>query len=121
MLEGRAADARAAADDALARAQDLEGTAVFVAALHRQRGWSFLQSGDADAAREAFAESLAVARSGGENYGLISNEYEVALTLDALARAERLAGNDPGGHEAERDAILTRLGVVRLSQPPVAG
>ena len=63
--------------------------------------------------------SLATARRGGENYGLISNEYEVALTLDALSRVERLAGNDVGGLEAERDAITARLGVVRLPRPPL--
>jgi hypothetical protein len=50
---------------------------------------------------------------------LISNEYEIALTLDALSRIERQAGNDVAGLEAERDAITTRLGVVRLPRPPL--
>jgi len=50
---------------------------------------------------------------------LISNEYEVALTLDALSRVERLAGVEVGGLEAERDAITARLGVVRLPRPPL--
>ena len=85
--------------------ETVDGTSVLAAALHRQRGFGLAQTGDLSAARVAFEESLATARRGGENYGLISNEYEVALTLDALSRVERLAGNDVGGLEAERDAI----------------
>jgi hypothetical protein len=77
-----------------------------------------VQAGDREGARAAFAESLETARARGENYGLISNDYEVALTLDALARLERLEGNDAGRLEGERDETLTRLGVVRLPEPP---
>jgi hypothetical protein len=77
-----------------------------------------LQLDDRAGARAAFEASLATARAGGENYGLISNDYEVALTLDALARLERADGTD-AALESERDAILTRLGVVRLPQIPV--
>jgi class 3 adenylate cyclase/tetratricopeptide (TPR) repeat protein len=119
VLERRPAEALTAAAEALAIAETVSGAAVIVAALHRHRGWAFAQTGDFAAAREALGESLETARSGGENYGLISNDYEVALTLDALARVERLAGNEVGGLEAERDAITARLGVVRLPQPPI--
>jgi class 3 adenylate cyclase/tetratricopeptide (TPR) repeat protein len=118
-LEGRGADVVTAAADALERAETVGGASVLVAALHRLRGFGLVQMGDAGAGRVAFAESLATARLKGENYGLISNEYEIALTLDALSRVERQAGNDVGGLEAERDAITARLGVVRLPQPPL--
>ena len=83
-LEGRGADVVIAAADALERAESVAGAAVLAAALHRQRGFALAQTGDIGAGRVAFEESLATARRGGENYGLISNEYEIALTLDAL-------------------------------------
>jgi class 3 adenylate cyclase/tetratricopeptide (TPR) repeat protein len=118
-LEGRGEDAITAAADALSRADTVAGASVLAAALHRLRGFGLTQTGDPGAGRVAFEESLATARRGGENYGLISNEYEIALTLDALSRVERLAGNDVGGLDAERDAITARLGVVRLPQPPL--
>jgi tetratricopeptide (TPR) repeat protein len=120
VLEGTPDEALRIAKRALADAEDVAGVSVLVAALHRHRGWALAQSGRREEARAAFAESLATARAGGENYGLISNDYEVALTLDALARLERLEGNDAGGLEAERDETLTRLGVVRLPEPPAA-
>ena len=118
-LEGMGADVVTAATEALERAGAATGTSVLAAALHRQRGFGLAQTGDLNAARVEFEMSLATARSGGENYGLISNEYEVALTLDALSRVERLAGVDVGGLETERDAITARLGVVRLPRPPL--
>jgi class 3 adenylate cyclase/tetratricopeptide (TPR) repeat protein len=118
-LEGRGVDVVTAAADALDRAERVAGASVLEAALHRQRGFGLAQIGDVGASRVAFVESLATARRGGENYGLISNEYEIALTLDALSRIERQAGNDVAGLEAERDAITTRLGVVRLPRPPL--
>jgi class 3 adenylate cyclase/tetratricopeptide (TPR) repeat protein len=120
VLEGRPDEALAAAARALAAADDVAGASVLVAALHRLRGWALVQSGDRDGARAAYAQSLETARARGENYGLISNDYEVALTLDGLARLERLDGNDAGGLEAERDETLSRLGVARLPEPPIA-
>jgi hypothetical protein len=51
---------------------------------------------------------------------MISTDYVGALPLPARARVERLEGNDAGGLEAERDAILARLDVVRLPQPPLS-
>ena len=119
VLEGRSTEALEAAIAALAAAEPLSGASVIVAALHRQRGWALAQAGDLAAARAAFRESLETASGGGENYGLISNDYEVALTLDALSRVERLAGITSATHDAERDQILARLDVVRLPQPPL--
>jgi tetratricopeptide (TPR) repeat protein len=120
VLEGRPAEALPAAERALADADGVAGASVLIAALHRHRGSALVQAGDREGARAAFAESLETARARGENYGLISNDYEVALTLDALARLERLEGNDAGRLEGERDETLTRLGVVRLPEPPAA-
>jgi tetratricopeptide (TPR) repeat protein len=119
VLEGRSTDALEAAIAALAIAEPMSGASVIVAALHRQRGWAFAQAGDLAEARAAFRESLETASGGGENYALISNDYEVALTLDALSRVERLAGITSAVHDVERDQILARLDVVRLPQPPL--
>jgi class 3 adenylate cyclase/tetratricopeptide (TPR) repeat protein len=120
VLEGKPEEALRAAARALGDAGDVAGATVLAAALHRHRGWALLQSGDRAGARAAFEASLETARARGENYGLISNDYEVALTLDALARLERLEANDAGELEAERDETLRRLGVVRLPEPPAA-
>ena len=118
VLEGKPEEALRLAARALGDAEDVAGATVLAAALHRHRGWALIQSGDRDGARAAFEASLETARARGENYGLISNDYEVALTLDALARLERLEANDAGRLEAERDETLKRLGVVRLPEPP---
>jgi tetratricopeptide (TPR) repeat protein len=120
VLEGRSAEALTAVDAALAAADSVSGASGIVAALHRHRGWAHAQLRDLEASRAAFAASLEAAREPGENYGLVSNEYEVALTLDALVRLERHAGTDVAGLEAERDEILARLGVVGLPAPPLA-
>jgi tetratricopeptide (TPR) repeat protein len=114
VLERRSAEALAAADASLDVADSVPGASGLVAALHRHRGWAHAQLGDLEAARASFAASLEAARTPGENYGLVSNEYEVALTLDALVRLKLVAGL-----EAERDEILARLGVVRLPVPPL--
>jgi tetratricopeptide (TPR) repeat protein len=119
VLEGRSAEALAGAAASLAIAEHLSGASVIVAALHRQRGWAFAQSGEMGAAESAFRASLKTANAGGENYGLISNDYEIALTLDALSRVERLAGIDSAARELDRDVILKRLNVVRLPEPPL--
>jgi tetratricopeptide (TPR) repeat protein len=121
VLEGKPEEALRVAASALGDAEDVAGATVLAAALHRHSGWALVQSGDRNGARATFGASLETARARGENYGLISNDYEVALTLDALARLERLEENDAGGLEAERDETLTRLGVVRLPDPPAAG
>jgi class 3 adenylate cyclase/tetratricopeptide (TPR) repeat protein len=79
-----------------------------LALLHRAAGIAQWRLGDTRAARRELDLALDAARAGGE-------DYEVALALDALSALECLDGEQT----AERDAILTRLGVVRL--PPLAG
>ena len=120
VLERRPAEALAAADASLDAALAVSGASGIVAALHRHRGWAHAQLGDFEAARAALVASLETTRAPGENYGLVSNEYEAALTLDALVRLELHAGEETAALEAERDEILARLGVVRLPAPPLA-
>jgi class 3 adenylate cyclase/tetratricopeptide (TPR) repeat protein len=85
------------------------------ALLHRVRGFAFAQLDDLSAAEDALEASLAQARSQAE-------EYEVAVTLDALKALSALTGRaEPPERAGERDAILARLDVVRLPDPPLSG
>jgi class 3 adenylate cyclase/tetratricopeptide (TPR) repeat protein len=84
------------------------------ALLHRVRGLAFAQLDDLAAAEDALEASLAEARTQAE-------EYEIAVTLDALKALSVLTGRDePHARGAERDAILARLDVERLPDPPLS-
>jgi tetratricopeptide (TPR) repeat protein len=84
------------------------------ALLHRVRGFAFAQLDDLAAAEDALEASLAQARAQAE-------EYEVAVTLDALkALSVRTGRDEPHPRGAERDAILARLDVERLPDPPLS-
>ena len=109
LLVGEDERARALALDAVARARAAGARNVHLPMLRRALGSVLVQGGDPDGARRAFEESL---RAGSER----SARYEVALTLDALARLERAEGAHPEALEAERDEIRAALGVV--SPPP---
>jgi hypothetical protein len=83
------------------------------ALLHRVRGFAFAQLDDLAAAEDALEASLAEARAQAE-------EYEVAVTLDALKALSVLTGRpEPDERTEERDAILARLAVERLPAPPL--
>jgi class 3 adenylate cyclase/tetratricopeptide (TPR) repeat protein len=84
------------------------------ALLHRVRAFAFAQVGDLAAAEDALEASLAEARAQAE-------EYEIGVTLDALAALSALTGRaEAAGRIRERDAILARLDVERLPDPPLA-
>jgi hypothetical protein len=84
------------------------------ALLHRVRAFAFAQLGDLAAAEDALEASLAQARAQAE-------EYEVAVTLDALKALSVLTGRaEPWQRAGERDAILARLDVQRLPDPPLS-
>lgn len=119
VLEQAGAEALPLAAEALKRAETMSGVSVVVANLHRLRGWAHMQVGDLEAAREALEQSLHIARLKDENFGIMSADFEVALTLGALARLHSLTGEPAGELEAERDAILERLGVLKVHEPPL--
>jgi class 3 adenylate cyclase/tetratricopeptide (TPR) repeat protein len=121
VLEQKADQALTLAAEALHRAEGTAGVSVLVATLHRLRGWAFMQLGDLDSAQQALEESLRLARLEDENFGIRSADYEVALTLGAVARLRTLCGEAAAEAEAERDAIFGRLGVVSVAEPSLRG
>src|SRR5262249_20771766 len=112
VVEGSAEDALQSAERTLERAPDSDGIFPLRPTLHRMRGIALLQLGRLDEARAALDESIESARKAGA-------EYEVALALDALAALGRLEGRDTETVERERNAILTRLGVVATPEVPL--
>jgi class 3 adenylate cyclase/tetratricopeptide (TPR) repeat protein len=119
VLQGSVEEARRRVEEALREAEEMAGVSVVVSNLHRLLGWTHLQAGEPDAAREALERSLHLARLEDENFGIRSADYEVALTLGAFVRLRAAAGEPADELEAERDAIFARLGVVKVPEPPL--
>jgi tetratricopeptide (TPR) repeat protein len=108
VLEGRYAEAREVVDATLDGAQDEPGA---TAALERLAGYAIVQARQpGDEARAHLERSLAVARA-------LGADYEIALTLRALADT-KLAG-DVDAARRESEELLERLGVVSLTTPPL--
>jgi class 3 adenylate cyclase/tetratricopeptide (TPR) repeat protein len=107
-----------AADAALARST-ADGASMQTAMLQRLRGWALLQAGELAAAREAMEASIGIVRSDVANPSAESVDYELALSLDAVARVRGLLGERSEELEAERDTITRRLDVTALPQPPL--
>src|SRR5579864_8736818 len=105
--------------DEVERTVTTPGVDVFAAMLHRLRGWAYMQLRDLESARGAFDESLRLARVEGENVGMRSADYEIALTLDALDQLGELVGDPAVDLERERDALMAKLSVLKLSRPPL--
>ncbi len=80
--------------------------------LRRVRGYAYVQQGDDDRALTDFQEGLGLAR--GRNA-----RYEVALTLDAIARAsERQCAPDVASRQ-QADELLSSLGVILVPTVPL--
>jgi class 3 adenylate cyclase/tetratricopeptide (TPR) repeat protein len=119
VLQGASADGRAHVEGALREAEQMAGVSVIVANLHRLLGWTHLQAGELDAAREALDRSLHLARLEDENFGIRSADYEVALTLAAQVRLGAVTGEPTDKLVTERDTIFARLGVLKVPEPPL--
>jgi tetratricopeptide (TPR) repeat protein len=107
VLERRPDEAVALADEVLTTTEESESGATLRALLHRVRAYALAQQGDALCMAEALRWSLDVAREAEET-------YEVALTLEAMAR---LQGDEDAA--AESRGLLARLGVVSTPEVPV--
>jgi hypothetical protein len=77
--------------------------------VFRVAGYARLQAGDREEAEALLNESRTCAASAG-------SDYELALTLAALVRAEAADG---GALQAESSRILAGLGVEQLPEVPV--
>jgi class 3 adenylate cyclase/tetratricopeptide (TPR) repeat protein len=119
VFSGSSTEALELAQDALERAAHIVGVSVTAAYIHRLRGWAFMQTGDLDAARGAFEESLRRAQIEEENYASRNPQYEVGLTLGALVRLYESTGENADSARAEQAAILEGLGVVHVPEPPL--
>jgi hypothetical protein len=115
LFQGRAGPVLELAGEALQRGKAMGGAGAQMAMLHRLRGYAHIQLRDLTSARDALEESLEVGRAR-------QADFEVALTLRALADLERLEGGDSAARlEAQCQAILNRLGVVSLPAIPLPG
>ena len=77
--------------------------------LYRLRGYALMRQGEWKTASACIDESLRLARS-------ISAQYEVALSLQALASLAHATGDDPAPYLDECVPILERLGVTSMSR-----
>jgi tetratricopeptide (TPR) repeat protein len=112
MLQGEPDAALALWTEALETARSLEGAFDVMALLQRVRGCALLQLGRLEEAQAALVSAVDEARNK-------NARYELALALDALAALARATGAESGELEQERDAILERLGAVRIPQIPL--
>jgi class 3 adenylate cyclase/tetratricopeptide (TPR) repeat protein len=113
VLGGDSAAALRLTASTLDRAAKTEGTAALQAMLHRLLGYALLQAGEPDQAQGHLQESLRLARS-------VAAQYEVALTLQALADLGRVVDGDaPEVYAAEGAAALEELGVVSTPRVPL--
>ena len=106
VLEGRAEEALALADAVPRTATGDDEVERDLARLERVRGYALLHLGQREAAHAAFTASLEAGRAR-------EADYEVALSLLALAHIARLTEDEDRAtkFEAEAGAILEPLGV----------
>jgi class 3 adenylate cyclase/tetratricopeptide (TPR) repeat protein len=111
VLQGRCEDAVELASACLQRTA-VGGGASQDPLLHRVRGYAHFQRGDGDSALADFEESMRRAR---ERHA----RYEVALTLDAIARAAERRGARDLASRREADELFASLGVVFVPTVPL--
>jgi class 3 adenylate cyclase/tetratricopeptide (TPR) repeat protein len=111
LLRGEAGSALEIATETLERAQEVEGLAAQVPLIQRVRGLALMVLNRSGEGAEALAESLRLGRAR-------RAEYEVALTLQAMARAS--SNGTRADLEAEARSIAQRLGIISLPELPVS-
>jgi tetratricopeptide (TPR) repeat protein len=112
VLAGDSSRALELVDELSTRARATDGGSALGPTLARIRGWALLQLGRSDDARDAFEASRRQSRDRGD-------DYQVALALDGLIAA-RAPGADVSDLEAERQAIVERLGIAATPVVPLA-
>jgi predicted ATPase/class 3 adenylate cyclase len=116
LLAGDAAEALRRADETLGTVEETGSGGVVLAMVHRIRGCALMQAGNLDDAAAALQSSMssAIADAAADSE---AESYELALTLEAVARLSELRGEDESSARERAEAILGRLGVV--SRPTV--
>jgi len=114
VLEGRSREALELAGR-LVDGMEEQGSPRGVALVQRVRGYAFLQCEDFQAARAAFEASR-------ESAVELKADYELALTLVALAKLADLTGDRTGAGElqAQIGALSEQLGIVAFPDVPTA-
>lgn len=105
--------ALAAIDEATDLARSTDGGSVFLPMLERLRGWALLQMGRTDEATGLLEHAVVEAQRRGD-------DYEHALTLDALIVARSEAHQPTGELERERALLTKKLGIVAIPSFPLA-
>jgi class 3 adenylate cyclase/tetratricopeptide (TPR) repeat protein len=113
VFQGRADRALQILGPAIERGEAMSGEGPQMAMLHRLRGYALAQNGDLDGGWAALEQSFQVARTR-------QADFELALTLGAMARLARLRGDaDAGEYDAESQSLLRRLDVVIVPHIPL--
>jgi tetratricopeptide (TPR) repeat protein len=113
VFRGAAGRALEIVESAIERAEAMGGMGAQMAMLWRLKGYALAQRGDVSAARAALDQSLQIARTR-------EADFELALTLRAMADVSRLAGDrEVDAYDAESRSILDRLGVVQMRSVPL--
>jgi hypothetical protein len=110
MLE-RSKEASALAEGGLERIKSLGG-AIQEPGFLRALGYADMQDGNLAGAETALKQSLSAARER-------EAQFEVAQTLDALARLAELRGDPADAPDSEARAIFGRLRVTAVPKVPV--
>jgi predicted ATPase/class 3 adenylate cyclase len=114
LFAGYAEEALASIDAASDLAHATDGGLVFVPMLERLRGWALLQLGEAEEAIRLLDRVESDAKRRGD-------DFEQALSLDALIAARSSAGQSIRDLERERSVLTKKLGIVTIpSFPAVA-
>jgi tetratricopeptide (TPR) repeat protein len=113
LLGGDAERSLARASTALARCVNSSAGMYVEPFLTRVIGCAHLLTGRLEAGRTALDESLEASEA-------LEAEYELALTLDAIAALQAVTGGD-GIAKWRRDELFTRLGIQTSTTPVIAG
>ena len=116
VFKGDAATVLSLTGSALQRAESLGGMGPQVAMLHRLAGYAHIQRGELPTARASLDESLEVGRAR-------QAEFEVALTLKALAELSLVEGEAEAADALQSQSRVTlhRLHVVWMPRTPLEG
>ncbi len=111
VLAGDAVEALERVGETLRAVDEHGGAAVVSAMVHRLHGYALMQSGRLDEAAIALEQSVHSASADADT-DAEAEWYELALTLEAVARLAELRGQEDKAARDKSEEIFDRLGVV---------